>query len=506
MIPSEHRSKTIVTDDPLPPSWLRLRATEPDATERVGAHLLRVGPRAELLKELVGGIERANDVVLVASFLLSHERIAKAMLGASDRGVRVYVLTASEARLSSSPRDDDAFTARMIEEHKALLDRLAGKVVLRSAAHFHAKLLVVDPHGSSPHGWVCTSNFNNALEESLELACRVDGGEARVLAEWFAWVFWMEAERECVAKGRLSGVAAPPAEPRRPSAGSIVTTARDARTLRDAALGLIRAARRELLVCSYGLEPGHETVEAIIERARAGVSVTVFTRNRLAVAGAVQRLAEAGATVIAHDKLHAKAIVSDRRGLVMTANLEAHGLDQGFEVGLLLEDAAADALRTTMLDWKARFPWTYASAARPSSHLDEFCPVDANPRTGLQRVVVEDVVRLVPVTAASALALDDAPEPKLSTPKRGRDVPRQIRFEWEVQPPRLPRSAKERLREVEEEQTAKDGKTKLVKRKVSYSPKVFDDQGRAFVLLERLEQRDDAAKLAAELGARVVVK
>lgn len=468
--------------------------------------MLRVGPQRELLDELVKAIEHARDVVLAASFLLSHERIARAMLDASERGVRVYVLTASEARLASAPRDDDAFTTRMIEEHKALLDRLGGKVVLRSAAHFHAKLLVVDPHGASPQGWICTANFNNALEESVELAWRVEGSEAKVLAEWFSWAFWMEAEHELVAKGLLSRVGTPPAEPPRPGPAAIVTTARNGWSLRDSVLKLIREARSELLVCSYGLEAEHEATAAIIERARAGVSVTVLTRIRPAVVGAVQRLSDAGVTVIAHEKLHAKGIVSDRRGLLMTANLEAHGLDRGFEVGLVLDERGAEALRTVMLDWKARFPWAYASAARPSSHLDEFCPVDANPRTGLQRVVVEEVVRLAPVTAASALALDDAPEPKLSTPKRGRDVPRQIRFEWEVQPPRLPRSATERLREVEEQQTAKDGKTKLVKRKVSYSPKVFDDQGRAYVLLERLEQRDDAAKLAAELGAKVVVK
>lgn len=506
MIPSQPRFETVVVDDPLPPSWLRLRATEPDATERVGARLLRVGPRRELLDELVNAIEHARDVVLVASFLLSHERLAKAMLGASERGVRVYVLTASEARLASAPRDDDAFTARMIEEHKALLDRLGGKVVLRSAAHFHAKLLVVDPHGPSPRGWICTANFNNALEESVELAWRVEGSEAKALAEWFSWAFWMEAEHELVAKGRLSGVGKPPAVPGRPVPASIVTTARDGRSLRDAVLELIRAARSELLVCSYGLEAEHEATAVILERARAGVSVTVFTRTRPAVADAVKRLADAGVMVVAHDKLHAKGIVSDGRGLLMTANLEAQGLDRGFEVGLLLDERGAEALRTTMLDWKGLFPWAFASAALPSSHLDEFCPVDLNPRTGMQRVVAEEVVRLDAVTAASALDLEGAPAPKLTIPKRKRDVPRRIRFEWNVQPPRLPRSAKERMREIEEQQATKDGKTKLVKRKVSYSPKVYDDQGRAYVLLERPEQRDDVAKLAAELGARVVVK
>ena len=42
----------------------------------------------------------------------------------------------------------------------------------------------------------------------------------------------------------------------------------------------------------------------------------------------IKMLVEAGAEVYANDKLHAKAIIADDRGLVMTANLQAHGLDQ----------------------------------------------------------------------------------------------------------------------------------------------------------------------------------
>ena len=39
--------------------------------------------------------------------------------------------------------------------------------VLRSAGHFHAKMLVVDPH-TAPRGWITTANFNRALHASVD--------------------------------------------------------------------------------------------------------------------------------------------------------------------------------------------------------------------------------------------------------------------------------------------------------------------------------------------------
>ena len=145
MISPITRSHTVNIDAPLPACWLRVRPTEPDTGARAGA-LLRVGPGNELHRTLVDAVGRAQEVVLAASFLLADEALANAFLEASRRGVRVYVLTASENRIATIGRDDDAFEARMIKEHKQLLDTLAGNVLLRSAGHFHAKFLIIDPH------------------------------------------------------------------------------------------------------------------------------------------------------------------------------------------------------------------------------------------------------------------------------------------------------------------------------------------------------------------------
>src|SRR5262245_33788150 len=81
----------------------------------------------------------------------------RALIEAAKRGVRVYLLVATEARLDKEIRSDDSFGIKTVEEHKRLLDRLAGWVYVRSAEHFHAKFVVADPK-SRPHGVLLTAN------------------------------------------------------------------------------------------------------------------------------------------------------------------------------------------------------------------------------------------------------------------------------------------------------------------------------------------------------------
>lgn len=505
MIETLRRTHTIDIEEPLPASWLRVNDTRPDRREDAARNLLRVGPDQRLRARLVNTIREAREVVLVASFLLSDERLADAMLDAALRGVRVYALTASEARLGALVGNDDEFEARMVAEHKKLLDRLAGAVLLRSAEHFHAKLLVTDPR-SNPQAWISTANFNKALQESVELGVALPPQSARDLAGWFSWAFWMEAERELVEKGRLAKVGEPPAVPRRPARSEMVVTARDELGLRDAARRIIDSAQRELIVSSYGFDIDHPVFAAIIAKAAAGVPVTVLTRPRPAVAAAVERLSQAGATVLAHDKLHAKGLVTESAGLVMTANLQASGLDRGFEVGIVLDPSTTEALRSTFQDWTARFPWAYASSAPRSTHLGEICLADQGLRTGIREVTREARVPLPPVVAGSALDLDDAPTPELKVPAPRDKFPQQVVFDWEIRPPILPKQAKERLRKIKEERPGKDGKSKIVKRRVSFEPKVYTHAESTYVVLEPGADIEAAAKLADELGAKVVVR
>jgi len=501
MIEPIQKSKVVPATEPLPSAWLRMRTTEPDNEAGSGA-ILRTGPTGRLRSALVRTIDEAQEVVLLASFLLSDEQIADALLRAASRKVRAYVLTASEHRIATFLRDDGDDVS-LADQHKKLLDRLANDVVLRSAEHFHAKFVVADPQGRA-RGWLSTSNFTPALLKSVELGVELDAAAARTLAGWFAWAFWNEAEHELAGKGRLAKTTEPPTAAQAPSPGSVVATTMQHTLLRDRVLALIDAARSDIRVASYGLSAGHPVVQALAAKARSGIPVTVFTRPRPAVKDAATLLVKSGARVLAHDKLHAKGICTDAGAMIMTANLEERGLDTSFETGLLLSPAYASRLGGIFAEWEKDFPWEYSAAPDHAGHLGEICLADSGLRDGIRRVVKEIPVKLAPITARDALRMEETPEPDLQIPA-GRDLARQARFEWEVRPPKLPKNAQERLREVTVENKDNKGRTKKSVKLEPYDPPLYEYNGEAYVVLRRPEDEEEIARVAADRNAHVVL-
>lgn len=516
MISPLKKSHTVTNTVVLLPSWMRRADTTPLDDLAMAAGFIPAGPKRLLHRRLITAIDSAQEVILMASFLFADHELADALERAATRGVRVYMLNASEHRLRTLDDGEERFDQKMAEEHKALLDRLVGKVLLRSAEHFHAKFLVTDPHMQGRRAWISTANFNKALHDGIELALEFEGDEATALAGWFNYAFWLEAERELVGKGRLNTVATPPAEPQTPPACAIKVTSGKHRDLRDSVLRLIAGAQRSIIVSSYGLEKDHATTAGLIAAIQRGVSVIIATRPRPAVKDACEALAAAGATIVAHEKLHAKAVCADDEAILMTANLATDGLDSGFEVGVTLAGEQAMALRAILGNWVARFPWRFELKPVLAEDVSETCPAhlpfrdskSQPPRENTVKIVPKLVEKLPPVAAADALNLEAAKTPALQSDwqRNGHPLPRRIQYEWEVRPPRLPEKAKERKREVVQKSTGKDGKPVEHNVTEPFQPPVFDLNGRAFVMLRDLNDIEAARALAAELNATIVVR
>lgn len=124
------------------------------------------------------------------------------------------------------------------------------------------------------------------------------------------------------------------------------------------------------------------------------------------------------------------------------------------------------------------------------------------PQDGRREVVAEITRRLERVTAPR-------PHPRCDRAERSpvadeTRLPRQVRYFWSVEAPRLPSGAKELLRDVEEA-TRGDGTRATTMSRRAYDPPVFEYQGRRFVLIKKAERAPDARRLADELKATVVV-
>src|SRR3990172_3152183 len=66
--------------------------------------------------QMVRAIDSAQSIVCVASFLFSDPQLKDAMLRATKRGVRCYLLTMSEQHLLKDPEQDSEGGRRQIED------------------------------------------------------------------------------------------------------------------------------------------------------------------------------------------------------------------------------------------------------------------------------------------------------------------------------------------------------------------------------------------------------
>lgn len=380
------------SDDVLEDLWIPTSASRAARAPETG-RILQAEESGALGRAIAEIIEHASEVVLVSSFLFAEATTERALLEAARRGVRVYLLVASEARLDKEIRTDDSFGMKTLAEHKGLLNRLAGWICVRSAEHFHAKFVVADPK-SRPRGVLLTANLTReALTRNHELGVKLGPAEALALAGLFTWAFWESAQRELLAAGSLPPVTAPGRISLPPPSAGIVTTAGARRDLRVSVLDTVRGARRSLILATFGIAD-REVIDALEERARSGTAVTLLVRHPRAVLFETLRgLVHAGVKVLGVSAwLHAKAILADgERGLVMTANLETHGLDEGFEVGVRLVGDDAAALGSVLASWQA----DARSQLRASAQLGELGgPVQVMNGKGYRDLSVEPEGRI----------------------------------------------------------------------------------------------------------------
>jgi len=107
----------------------------------------------------------------------------------------VYVMVASEARLGREPSQGE-FDQKTHAHHKAMLKTLGKSVLFRTAAHFHAKVVLIDPY-TRPAGVLLTANLTEgALTRNEELAVRLSPTQVEGIAGYLRWAMWQTAEHE----------------------------------------------------------------------------------------------------------------------------------------------------------------------------------------------------------------------------------------------------------------------------------------------------------------------
>lgn len=429
-------------DEALPPLFVQAGRTL-SREGRLGDGLWQSADDRALEARLIALIDQAAEIVCVCSYLLALPPLDEALRRASSRGVRVYVLTASEGRLDTQLRDGDDFGEKVRREHKDLLDRLAGRVMVRSAEHFHAKFVLTDPR-TSPRGMLFTCNLTReAIRRNPELAVEMSGDAVAEAFAWFCHAFWEQAAHGLLEPGRLHAVQPAGRITAPETARSLFVTANGETSLKAAVLDHIRAARSRLMIACFGWDHP-DVATAIRDRLAAGVDVTLLVRPRPAVVDRLCDFDKAGATIVGLPFLHAKALWSpESGGLLMTANLSRYGLDEGFEMGIAVQGRQGHLLERVLATW-AEHGQPFHGEARVREILGEVMIYAGSPSP--LEVVEEQVFDYGRIEATTAGALDKARPRRLGKP--GRTKVHRVVHRWTACAPRLP--AKSERVEAEE--------------------------------------------------------
>ena len=345
----------------LPVFWT-IRSSDDDALSRLGKASLGHGiwqtdRDGQLRAAIVRAIESSREMVCVASFLLSDPEIIGSLIKAARKGVRVYLLTASEKLLMREGKEDSEYDEKRLKEHIDTLNRLAGGILVRTSDHLHSKFILIDPKGEAPKGFLLTANLTpEALTRNPELGIELSDVLVRDLFRQFIYGFWEEASRELFEPGQLRPVKK--YKPNRMSMPErVLYTIGERSTILSTILDMLKRARSEVWLSTFGIESGHEVTEALRRARLDGKKVRLITRPRPNESHmtALVDLSKAGIEVRGHRWLHGKALVIDTEegyeGLIMTANVSKLGLDSGFETGVRVSGAQSETLRSTLVDW-----------------------------------------------------------------------------------------------------------------------------------------------------------
>ena len=377
-----------------------------------------------------------------------------------------------------------------------MLKRLGGRVLIRSAPHYHAKLVLADPCGDNPKGFMLTANLTKeAIERNEEFGVVLYKSEIQEVFEIIRWGIWESAEHEMLDGKKfqsvkpLSQIEYPDSGPRIFATTSITTS------LRAKVINLIESAQKQILISSFGWDADHPVVKALCDRASSGVEVTVLARIRPVAMPALIKLAKSGVRVVGFKWLHAKAIWTDQdEALVMSANIQKDGLDLGFELGVRMTDIRAKEIQSYLTHWVNQSKWELileprlgdiSGAAKVwNQNKFEDITIQAETEKDLGTIVGECIQNLDKTPEFPESSWRNNPGHKLS-------------YHWCVNAPVLERNSKEQYLKAEGKDKAKN----------SYDPPVYKEpNGRRVIAVNSADQIPVAAELSKSLGGAVLVQ
>lgn len=334
-------------------------------------------PPELLLQKILDAINSAKDFICISSFVIGNQRIEDAIVNASNRDVRIYLLTASETHLNKSELTEEDI--KNIQKHIKFLQKMQGVALIRTSQDFHLKCVIVDPKNCDrKKGFLLTCNLTGAISHSPDIGITLNSSQIDVLFHQFLIGFYRMAMTENRGHDGLGDLTVMnPSIPvnvpllKKTKAGMLFTIKQSSvsqssesdmfklLSLKDELIKFIQKTEGEIKVFAWKFEEESEVVNELTKALDNGRKITVIARvneKNWKVNSGLEILANSGAKIIAIPYFHAKGIISSTKGkkraIVMTSNYELAGLDYGFNTGIRFnEKDQAEKIELLFDEW-----------------------------------------------------------------------------------------------------------------------------------------------------------
>ncbi len=332
------------------------------STENENLSVIETGQGGFLFNKIVDDIRNAKKMICLQSFLIQDTEIIDELIKAQqERNVRIFILDSAETRLKSGFEEEESFSTK--EYKKMLTNKFKCHFVHRQAGNLHSKFILIDPNTQNAKGYLLTGNFNEKpFFKNPELGVELNIEQIKEFFNIFTYHFWEHTTDEQTATKQFDKVkSVGKFEP--PILTKILVTSpnKELSNLKETLINAVNKAEKHIMFSTFGFDLKNEISQIILTKLKQGVKVTVFCRPReKAIKGNIEELAKNGATVICHPLIHAKSLIVDNnKAFIFTANFEKHGMDTGFETGIILNKKQMLDLQKVYKQWKGTFPLKY---------------------------------------------------------------------------------------------------------------------------------------------------
>ena len=296
--------------------------------------------------DVVGGAER---MVVIASPLITDEEVGDLVREKGEEGVRFYIFTATPGRISRGAGTE--FPDGSGRSHEEFQAGVAGHALIRQSEGAHARAVLADPF-HKPGGLLLTMDVTkDGLDTRRGLMVDLDGRETEEAARIMRHVFWERAERERI--GRDGAVPCSSLGAARETRGrAVLQTTLGHATIQESIDRMLEGGREKIIVSNPMWDPKSGMIERLCAMSEEGADVTVITKKTEEPTHPMERMRDAGISVVAFKRLHARAVATEHEAVVMSANMDG-GIKDGFELGIRPDGDRAKGAIGELQKWAA---------------------------------------------------------------------------------------------------------------------------------------------------------